>query len=159
MLRWLQRRLRNNAIRSIGEDIDQTIVSLQGMDSEAVAMVVAVTAHIRNVFYHHYGMDLHDGDALHERLAEIEGILRRTAITIAKKEQSDLIGGFSVWILTYQALQKAELRLKGRQLWGQMRRGFPHVRMAAQALSDHSRISLVILGHDRIPLGMEPEVR
>jgi hypothetical protein len=73
-------------------------------------------------------------------------------------QQSDA-AGVMVWLFTLRCGAALELRQRGRELWKELQRGYPHVKEAADSLGALSGKTINIDGFDRVPIGLEPSVQ
>lgn len=155
MFRWLKRKGQLAILRTMNEDIDRFLVSLEGMDAEAIGMVVACATHWRNVFSKD-GINLREPMMEGRRNPMLAFEINRM-IAQAQKADPSMAAGLMVWLHTIRAVTYPELRLKGRRLWGQLRRGFEFAQGGANDLHQLSGRVLDATGHDQIPADLNPD--
>lgn len=118
-------------------------------------MVVAQATHFRNI------LEAQGIDVLNPLEAEQKNILITMQINriIRDAQKGDPSGavGWMVWLHTIRAATTPENRLKGRAMWRELARGFPHVPDTVEGLHEIAGVTFHIEGYDKIPLGLEYE--
>jgi hypothetical protein len=149
------------AVRATDE-IHRFLLALRGMSDAEMGSVVAMAAVVR--------MSLRQEGALPDEalglgmpLSEAqETVVRRNVVQTAlamQRQEHALAAGAMVWVHTLRAYHFPEVRLFGRHMWGELRRGFPHALAALSFMEEvtHQPPPLgAALATQFIPIGLEP---
>ncbi len=157
-----RRDTRQEQVATATNEIQQFVLALRGMSDAELGNVVAMAAVVR--------ISMRPGGGLPDEAlglgipltdsAEVE--VRRTMVQTAlamQKQSHDMTAGAMVWVHTLRAYHFPEVRLLGRNMWGELQRGFPH---ALGALSFMENVSHeppppgTALATQFIPVGLEP---
>lgn len=65
--------------------------------------------------------------------------------------------GLMVWLHSIRASQTPEIRVRGREMWAELRRGIPYARAVATDFQAYVGMVLKIDGVERIPENLWPE--
>ena len=129
------------------------------MDSSAIAMLVAMATHMRHNLARHKGYDLLDPIVLMGVTPEAVLELSRLTTEYQKAEERSDAAAMMVWVHTLRAAARPELRMKGREMWGLLKRGFPHVSESDRLIETLTGKTLELAGYDQVPMGLTPEVQ
>jgi hypothetical protein len=132
------------------------LVSLQGMDSETVGALVANATHMRHMILSSSGIDLLYPEVAEQQHHYIGFELTRLIKKCQAANDMQMASGLFVWLHTVRAVTALELRLNGRLIWRELKRGFPHTKEAAEVFQMITGLTLRIDGYDSIPVGLEP---
>lgn len=158
MFRWLKRRAEIAVLRQMEEDIDRFLAGLRGADSSELGMVVAVATHWRRIFEEDNVDFL---DPIHAKLANpLIAVKINRLIAKVQKENPELASGLMVWLHTLRAANNPEIRIKGRAMWGELRRGFGEAYQGSLDISEILGIKLHIESEAdfwQIPEFLEPD--
>lgn len=154
--------IRLDMVRAATADLERFVLSLKGMSAEEIGTVVAMAATVRMELRHlNEFPDAALGIGIPLLEAEMD-LLRRKLASLAlnwqKRNYATTVGAM-VWAHTLRAYCFPEVRLLGRQMWGELERGFSHALDALQFMED-ARGQQPPLGSMQatqfIPVGLEP---
>lgn len=157
-----RRNERRTHVAKATDEIQQFLLALGGMSNEEMGAVAAMAAVVR--------MTLRQDGALPDEalgigmpLPEIqETVIRRNVVQTAlamQRQKHAMTTGAMVWVHTLRARHFPEVRAFGRQMWGELQRGFPHALSALTFLEEmtHQPAPLgAALASQFIPVGLEP---
>jgi len=157
-----QRSIHLASVRDGTADLERFLVALKGMSDQELGMVVAMAAILRmelrpQGLFPDEALDIASTLPKSERKAVRSG-MSGLALNLQKKNDPSA-GAAMVWLHTLRALQFPELRLLGRQMWGELQRGFPHVFAAFHFMEDTVGQPLplgALQASQFIPVGLEP---
>jgi hypothetical protein len=144
------------------DEIQPFLLALKGMSDEELGTVAAMVAVVR--------MSLRQQGALPDEAlgigmpltesqeAVVRGNIVQTALAM-QRQKHDMAAGALVWVHTLRAYHFPEVRLFGRQMWGELQRGFPHALAALSFMEKmtHQPPPLgTLLASQFIPVGLEP---
>lgn len=142
-----------------GREVNGYISKLRGMDGDEIGGVVALSTHMRNQFLNETDLDLFF--PFETAIADpfLVSRLSRYAKKIQKKGLIGLINsaGILVWIHTLRATMNPDLRMKAREMWGELSRGFPYVEEGARLLEEMTGETLDLRGAGTYPDGFTPQ--
>ena len=141
------------------KEIEGYLEILKGMDSSEIGMVVAIATHMRHGLAKHEGYDLLDPIILMGTTPETVLHLGRLIREYQKAGEMTDAAAMMVWLHTLRAAARPELRMKGRELWGHLERGFPYVLENASYLEAMTGKAPELDGYDRYPKGLNPNVQ
>jgi hypothetical protein len=157
-----KRSLQLATIRDATADLERFLLALKGMSGPELGMVVAVAATIRielrqqNLFPDEalgVGMPLPESQQ-----AALQANLSRMVFDL-QKQNAPTTAGAMVWLHSLRAFRYPEVRLLGRQMWGELQRGFSHLSEAFQFMENAVRQPLPAGARQAsqfIPVGLEP---
>jgi hypothetical protein len=160
---WLKRRAQLNSVRDATADLERFVLSLKGQSAAELGMLVAIAAVIR--------MDLRqEGRLPDEALGvgvplpddqqdAIQSYMSQLIREWQKMNQPTKAAGGMVWLHSLRAYRYPEVRLLGRQMWGELQRGFPTVFEAFDFLEKATQKPLplgCLEASQFIPVGLEP---
>ena len=166
---WLKRKIQIASVKAATEDLERFLKSLRGASDEEIGMLVVVATMIR--------VNLRKKGRLHDEYLRIptpgDGsgyaplFLSRLIKTFQKNGQPTDASGAMVWLHTVRSLAFPELRVLGREMWGELHRGFPYVErsfseieaMTNSPVSDMVRIEAKFLPSDLAPLIEKDDTR
>ena len=124
------------------------------MDSKELGLVVALATDRRHAI-EEGGRNISDPILCNHEHPEFVLELSRVAKEFGS-ENPLLTLALTIWVLTLRATMKPEFRHYGREIWGDLERGFPFVELSAlEALPIIG--PLKIDGYDNFPIGFTPE--
>jgi hypothetical protein len=149
-------------VRDGTADLERFLIALKGMSDQELGTVVAVAAILR-MELRHQGLFPDDALDIASTLPESEQKAVRSgmsglALDFQRKNHPST-GAAMLWMHTLRALQFPELRLLGRQMWGELKRGFPHVFEALHFMEGTVGQPLpfgCLQASQFIPVGLEP---
>jgi len=171
MFGWVRKRAMDASADVMKNDIDRFINGLVGADDEELStlLVVANVLRLRLVESKKIppaalNMDIprHGTLALQCDMASIT--LSNVIKQYQKMGQTSDATGTMIWLHSIRALNVPEIRILGREMWGQLERGFPYVEDALiyiQEITDdrlrmHSFPQDISTELTFIPRGLEP---
>ena len=131
---------------------------LRGMDGGEIGMVVATATHMRHNLATLKGYDLLDPILLMGTTPQAVLELSKLTTEFQKTGERSDAAAMMVWVHTLRAVARTELRTKGREMWGHLKRGFPHVPESAEFIETVTGKTLRLDGFDQFPAGLTPEV-
>jgi hypothetical protein len=159
MLGWLKRKFDGTP------DLERFITSLRGMSAPELGALVAVATVVR--------INMRNAGHLPDGALAVAGGLPPEKQLAAQLKMTNLVrqfqqlgqpsdaAGAMVWTHSMRAGATPELRLLGRQMWGELSRGFAHAAQAIEdivALSPNSLPPELTREYRFIPPGLEPAV-
>lgn len=157
MLTWLERKVFSWSIDRQKKELETWLGMLRAMNSDELGAVVATATHMRHGLENKYHVNLLDPIVT----ASLSPNLVFTLHGLIKEYQSRGDGSSAaavmVWLHTLRCGISLELRQHGRDLWRELRRGFPFTVAAAQGIYAISGVKLNTERSESIPTGLEPE--
>ncbi len=152
MLRWIFSKLQQREINSY-------LQKLRGMDGDEIGGVVALAAHMRNRFLDDEGIDF-----LYPYSATIADPFCIVKLSKVAKyfQKGGLVGHINaaaviLWVHTLRATMNPDLRMKAREMWGELSRGFPYIEYGAGLLEEMTGETLDLRGAGTFPDGFAPQ--
>lgn len=160
---WLKRRAQLNAVRDATADLERFVLSLKGQSADELGMLVAIAAVMRMNMRQEgrlpdealgVGVPLSD-----DQQDAIQANMSRLIREWQKMNQPTDAAGGMVWLHSLRAYRYPEVRLLGRQMWGELQRGFPTVFEAFDFIEKATQKPLplgCLQASQFIPVGLEP---
>ena len=165
MLRnWFKnkRSIRLAQVRDATADLERFNVALKGMSDQELGTVVAMAAALR--------MELREAGLFPDEALGVgfplpedkQDFIRRNIGGLVldwQKKNHPNTAAAMVWAHTLRAYHFPEVRLLGRQMWGELERGFPHALAAfsfMESIAGQSPPLGSLLASQFIPIGLEP---
>jgi len=160
---WFKRRAQLASIKAVTADIERFILSLRGQSDEENGMLVAIAAIVR--------VNLRADNLLPDEALGIGTPLAETAQAEVQLRMSQLVQQFQkhnqlsdaaaamVWLHSLRAFRYPEVRPLGRQMWGELGRGFPHIFDAFRLIEEATGKpppAGALQASQFIPVGLEP---
>jgi hypothetical protein len=138
------------------KEIKEFICNLKVMDSQELGFVVAVATDIRHRLESegHVLMDPISYVALEPQFPHF---LSSTIVRLQKQGQPVDAAGMMIWAHTFRAANRLELRGLGREMWGELERGFPYIEESASGFMRLTGKWLDISGANSFPIGLSPK--
>lgn len=151
--------LRRMADKSQQRDIDDYLLKLRGMDGSEIGGVIVLAAHMRNRFLDGTGLDFLTPHAVTAADPSVVIELVKTAKDFQKKGHRGLINAAAlfVWIHTLRATINPNLRVKAREMWGELARGFPHIEEGTRLIEELMGETLELSKAGTYPDGFIPQ--
>jgi hypothetical protein len=149
-------------VRNATADLERFVLALKGMSDQEIGTVVAIAAAVRMELRR---MDMFPDEALGVGVPlpdAKQDFIRRNLSGLAvdwQKKNHPNTAGAIVWAHTMRAYHFPEVRLLGRQMWGELERGFPHAVAAfgsMQAITGQAPPVGSLQASQFIPVGLEP---
>ncbi len=163
IINWINRRIRMTAVRGATDDFQRFVVSLRGQSDTELGMLVAFATVMRiNLAYEGTLTDQFlrtDCLAPSEDIAAVQFKVSQIFRQFEKEEKLLDAAAIMVWLFTLRACNYPELRLFGREMWGELRRGFDCTDDAFLQLADVFGVRVPPQAHlmcTFIPPGLEP---
>jgi len=136
----------------------ETFVSrLQAMDGDEVVGPVLMALDISNQYKAATGSDLFEPLLCFENDHSIIVQFSSRAEKMEREGQPMLAVGLSVWVHTLRAMTEPDLRSLGRQMWGELERGFPHLSQAQEDWLATTGANVDISNQGKFPAGLSPQ--
>jgi len=164
MANWLLGLMQGPAQKSAAKEVTRFIAGLRKTPDRDLGVIVGIAAVIR------INMEIHG--VIPERIFQTDTLpsaqelgvmqmrINEAARQFTKMGQAADATGAMVWSYSLRCLNITELRPLGREMWGELKRGFPH---AEEALDEgQERVGKPFEARvweewAMIPLGLEPE--
>ena len=145
--------------RSQQREIDEYLLILRGMDENEIGGVVALAAHMRNRYLEGKGLDFLEPYTATLADDSIVVNLVNVAKGFQKQGQIGLINAAAAmaWIHTLRASINPNLRVKAREMWGELSRGFSHIEEGAEMFKILTGEVLDLRDAGTYPGGFTPE--
>ncbi|MBS3965979.1 MAG: hypothetical protein KGZ60_01820 [Truepera sp.] len=157
MFGWAKRKLEAASVNAQRDDINRFIAGLRGADDEEIGTMLVVANGIRINLLRLGAIPVAALDFSIPRDADTQMKCDMCPITLSSSikqfqrdnQRSDAFG-VMVWLHSVRALNAPELRSLGREMWGELARGF---RYADEAYQDIREIA-----GDRLPPDLQREL-
>lgn len=156
---WLTGLITGWSERQQAKEMVDFIRRTAAADGEELGLPLAMALDLRNTIRRESNLDLLYPAAV----LQIDPFAILPLARKVKQQQAagDLLSAAAtiIWVHTLRAMTSHELRPYGRQLWGELSRGFPHIVAGADQFYAMTRIVLDITGRGQFPDGLTPERR
>jgi hypothetical protein len=133
------------------------LTRLEGMDGDEVGGVVLMALDISSQFKKTTSADLFEPAICVENNASLIVQLSARAEKMEREGQPMLAVGLAVWVHTLRAMTEGDLRGLGRQVWGELERGFPHVEQAKDDMLKTIGLDIDLSDFGKFPTGLTPQ--
>jgi len=164
MFGWLTDRMQGRATQSAAKEVQRFVDGLRRTPDRDLGVIVGIAAVVRvNMETHGIlpeGLFASDSLPPGRELGVLQWRINGVARDFTKARQAADATGAMIWSYSLRCLNLPELRPLGREMWGELKRGFPH---AEEALDEgEERLgrkfdARVWAEWSAIPLGLEPE--
>ena len=168
MFGWLKKRAMQASSDAMNNDILKFIAGLKGASSQEIATIIVIANIVRLNLMKSGTIPSAALDFNICRDADIELKCDMCSVALVKIiKQFQKMGqlsdatGTMVWLHSVRSLNVPEIRAKGREMWGQLERGFPYVDDALMDVQDLIGEGLPDSISDEltfVPRGLEPRV-
>lgn len=155
--RWLSNKLVNWGVAVQRREIKSWLRNLRSLNSDDLGMIVTIATHVRHKIELKYHVDLLDPIVTYARDPDIELVVHQMIKAFQSSGMPESAAGAMVWLHTLRCGAALELRPLGRELWRELRRGFPFIEQSAAGLELLSDQQIIITDATRIPFGLEPD--
>ncbi len=158
---WIKRKINEAGYKSALNDIERFLLALRGQGDEEIGMLLAIATIIR--------LNLFQSGRLSESVlnfetSESEHVEAQVFVSSLVKEfqgskQPSDAAGAMIWLHSLRSQGYPELRIKGRELWGELIRGFPYVKDALDEIANLTGKDFPEAAYNEyeyIPAGIEP---
>lgn len=154
---WISRKIGDWAVNTQRKELEQFVSNLRAIDGEEIGMVLAVATEKRHTLANLLGWNLLDPVAV--ELTDISAAMTLNRLIRDAQKAGDPVSasGLMVWLHTLRAANTLELRQLGRDMWGQLERGFPHCENGQAGMLRLGGPYLDIEGFDEFPCGLTPK--
>lgn len=160
---WLKTHLGERALEAGRRELGRFVTGLDAMSDEDLGALVAIATVLRVNFESHDVIpeDVFTADEMPsvERLGAYQMRINKLVRQFDRMRQPDDAAGAIVWSYSLRALNVPGLRDLGRDMWGELRRGFPQVQAKldqAEEKRGDPFPARVREGWGMIPAGLEP---
>lgn len=136
-------------------ELETWLKMLRTMDSDTLGMLVAGSTHIRHSLEMVYKTNMLDPFTANSADPNLSSKLRELIQKYQSEGDLSSAASVMVWLHTLRCCGLIELRPQGRELWRELRRGFPFVGAAAHEVYAATSKRPNIDGYDVIPKGFE----
>ncbi len=150
MFGWLKRRMEMRFTAAMENDIRRFVAGLRGASAEEIGLLLLIANHWRRILEQEFGWNLDHPELIPAKHPAAAWHVNRM-IQKVQKQNPAMASGLMVWLHTLRASDVPEIRLAGRELWGQLHRGMPHVRQASLDTRDLFGVALDPEGCGRYP--------
>jgi hypothetical protein len=158
MFNWLQNMLISWGTKTAKKELETWLKMLRAMNSDEIGMLVAGSTHIRHTLEIIYQVNMLDPFTSNSADPALSSKLRGLIQKYQSEGDLSSAAYVMVWLHTLRCCGLIDLRPLGRDLWRELRRGFPFVGAAAHEVYASTSKTLNIDGYDVIPEGLEPEI-
>jgi hypothetical protein len=149
---------KKNKIQTAEEQLSEFLRMLKACDSGELGLPVGLAAHFRNM-YALTGRDLNKPGELAIRDPEFLQVLILEVQRLQAEELQHVVPGLIIWVHSIRAAHDLRMRDLGRQMWGQLARGFPFAESASRGAEPLIGFPLDIDGFDQFPELLSPTPR
>ena len=158
---WMKKKVRDAGYKSALDDIERYLLALKGLDDREVAQLLAVATFMRLKFIE-LGklsdeiLNFEVPEAVHAQAQYMIGTATRD---FQSRNDKACAGGTMVWLHSLRAQGYPELRLKGREMWAELQRGFEYAQeelIEMQKCSPEDFPACALSEYTFIPAGLEP---
>ena len=132
------------------------VTRLQGMDGDEIGGVVLMALDISSEIKATTGADLFEPAICVGNNSALIFQLSTRAQKMEREGQPMLAVGLTVWVHTLRAMTEGDLRGLGRQMWGELERGFSHVDQAKDDMRETIGLDVDISNVGKFPTGLTP---
>lgn len=159
MLNWVGRYFQK-------KEVKQFIEALKQQNAADIAPLIIVATSYRNGLKSNTEIDLLKPALCTITSPEILLVLRPEIKLKQRNQEYGVAAGLMVWLHTLRCISDPLLRKYGRELWGELQRGFEYVEpfisntgITIAASTPYTKIPLDIHGYDLFPEGLTPSVQ
>lgn len=142
-------------VSSMQRDFRKWNDGLRAGDGDEVGCVVASAAFLKDQYYQR-GLDVLHPYANRISLEDVIILLGKEVRDFHKIKKPHLAAGVRVWHMTARAFSHIELRQSGREMWAELKRGFPFAKGGVQNIYEMTGDMLIASDYDVIPEGLSP---
>ena len=158
---WVKKKIYNAGYKSGLEEIERFILSLRGQSDEEIGMLLALANLIRVNLINggRLSIQVLNFEVSETEHSQVQMYVSNLVREFQKANQKTDAAGAMVWLHSLRAQGYPELRIKGRELWSELSRGFEHVRDALYDIETMTQKTLPELSDEDIhfiPSGLEP---
>ncbi len=140
------------------KEMDLYLTVLSAMPGSELGMLLASATDLKNEMVRNGVADVSAPYILTEKMPLITFEFSKRVIRLQKKRRFEDAAALMVWVHTLRAASRPELRGLGRNMWGELERGFPFVLSAAEGVYDLMGVQFNVDGFDEFPIGLEPTI-
>lgn len=160
LVTWIKRKYEIQWVQSVREDLGRFVCQLRGGADKEIGELVAV-ATIFKLWLTDEGLlpssALELADPGDDTCSIIDATLVRLHRKLQKTDRLLDAAGVAVWLLTTRALGCGEARELGREMWGELRRGFAYAEQSLAELETITRVPAEAWqAYNFIPPDLEP---
>jgi hypothetical protein len=149
---WLNRKFE----KSQRDEVERFLVSTRGADTEVVDMIHGYTM-FWAAFYSDLSIDLYNlEDYLPNNLLFPAQLVKHIKLQQSENNQPSATG-LMVWLYSARALMYPELRLSGRQLWGELSRSTFRADQFVEHLAERTGLLAYRFDRLRVPEGLQAD--
>lgn len=130
---WLTNKIGNWALETQRREIASFVTNMRAMDGAEIGLVAACANHQRLLILEAKGWDLRYPALLADHPANVPLVIGNVIRDLQRQGKQPLAAGMMVWLHTVRSMQWLELRQLGRDMWGELARGFPYVEESANS--------------------------
>ena len=158
---WIKKKIYNAGYKSGLEEIERFILSLRGQSDEEIGMLLAIANLIRINLINsgRLSVQILNFEVSESEHSQAQMYVSSLVREFQKSNQNTDAAGAMVWLHSLRAQGYPELRIRGRELWSELSRGFEHVREALYDIETMTQKALPELSDEEIlfiPGGLEP---
>jgi hypothetical protein len=157
MLNWFHNKLVSWGSKQQRTEIETWLQMLRAMNSDEIGMLMAGATHFRHILENTYHVNLLEPFEANSIDPELSSKLRKLIQEYQSNGDNTSAACVMVWLHSLRCSALLDVRPLGRELWQELRRGFPFVDDAANSMLRTTRQLLNTDGFDSIPVGLEPE--
>ncbi len=153
---WLANRFDKWAGNKQNQEINDFVNRLKAMDGAEIGLIVATATHVRHLLEleGHIMMDPIVYSSLNPAFTFS---LSKTVISLQKENNLAMSAAVIVWVHTFRAASRSEIRQQGRDMWRELERGFPYVFDAVMGFHELTGNYLDYTDAESFPIGLTPD--
>lgn len=157
---WLNKKFREAAYKAALNDIEKFILTLRAQSDEEIACTLQLATQVRLSMHRngHISQDVFDMRTSSQEHGDAQMMLNRMINTLQAKSDYELALGNMVWLHSIRSQYYPELRIKGQEMWRELKRGLPVIKPVIEELNrfNGTNISQDIAMHARyVPSGLD----
>lgn len=161
--RWIKKKIYDAGYKTGLEEIERFTLSIRGQTGEEIGMLLAIANLIRIELMNddRLSMQVLNFESSESEHANAQMFVSNMVRVFQKENQKSDAAGTMVWLHSLRAQSYPELRIKGREMWAELSRGFEHVYDALNDIEAMTQKALPELSNEEIyfiPVGLEPRV-
>jgi len=155
MFGFIERKLEQRNVNNIKKELDSFLILLKKSKNDEVATYALYAAIAKNAIEarpQKFGLSGKHSILTPLLFSESDKnyyrFLRDWQITMHRKGDTMVVTGLSPWLFTFTAVEFPEMRLSVNEMWGELTRGFPYVKLLASITGVQE---FEYAGYDKIP--------
>ncbi|MGO6968220.1 hypothetical protein [Rhizobium leguminosarum] len=154
---WLSQKVGNWATKVQRVELEQFVARLKAMDSSEIGFLLAVATDRRHALNKMYGWDLLEPSLVEAGDTTAALKLGQLIKALQRDNNLPISAALMVWLHTLRSANNLDLRSLGRDMWGELSRGFGSIYDAAQSFGESGGKVLDLADFQVFPAGLTPK--